>query len=88
MTAQKITQITRDTGVYINIGLLIALVAGVWTLAARVITWERQLDDFERKLGDTWTYQMEREATIEWVQKNPTLIGPNVSQIRRDHSTN
>lgn len=85
MTAQKITQITKDTGVYINAGLLIALVAGVWTLAVRVIKWENQLQEFDRRLKSSWTYEMEREATIEWVQKNPTLIGPNIPQIRREN---
>ena len=78
----KLIAFTKETAVPISVGLLFAMVLGIWALAMRVSSWEHRLDSFEQKLGDRWTYQMERETWHEVKALNPSFNVPNVSDVK------
>lgn len=80
--SEKIIQLSKDTVLPISVGLLIALVAGVWTLAVRVKDWELRLESLENKVGSGWTYHMERESWKNLKRDNPTIIVPDIEAIR------
>lgn len=58
----------------------------LFTLGARVASWESKLHEFDQKLSDRWTYSMERESWFEMKRLNPQLVIPDTSNIRSQHA--
>jgi hypothetical protein len=87
MSAQKFFQLSKDATVPISVGLLIALIIGVYTLAVRIERWESTLIRLSR---DAWSESMEIDAWIQFREKNfmkfPDLVGPDIRSIRREHN--
>ncbi len=83
MSASRFFQLTKDATVPISLGLLGALIVGVFALAMRIAKWEQML---EEATTSRWTYQMEREAWQEYSINNPNAKVPNVSAIRMEHA--
>jgi hypothetical protein len=82
---QRLIQLTKDATIPISIGLLAAMVLGVWTLAVRVTQWENKLDRIEHAISDRWTYGMAREAWGDLRAMNPDLKTPDITRIRNEH---
>lgn len=85
MSTEKFFEISKQTVIPVSLTLLVALVAGVWTLAWRVYQWETRLGNIEQRLSGTWTYMMEREAWREASAKNPNFERPDLEKIRKDY---
>ena len=81
---EKLVKITKDTALPISLGLFVALVAGVWTLAFRVADWEKRLSNVENAIGGRWSFHMDRESWAEFQRINPEvkLNIPDVEKIR------
>jgi hypothetical protein len=86
---ERIKELSKDSIVPLSLGLLILLLSttsvGVWNLAKRVVEWETKLQGFESKLGNRWSYYMERESWAEFKKKNPDLNIPDVKEIREEY---
>jgi hypothetical protein len=87
---ERIKELSKDSIVPLSLGLLILLLStttiGVWNLAQRVVKWETKLQGFEAKLGNRWSYYMERESWSEFRRINPDIHVPNVKEIRQEYS--
>lgn len=81
----RIFAFTKDFQFQINLGLLLALVSGVFALAMRISQWERKLDE---ATTNRWTYTMEKESWHEFARSNPDLKIPNIISIKNDNGTN
>lgn len=87
MSAKRLFEITKDATIPISVGLLIALVLGVWALAYRVFSWEQRLDAFEQNLGVVWSYPMEKQTWREVERLNPGFKIPDVVMIREENNS-
>lgn len=86
MSAKRLFEITKDATIPISVGLLIALVLGVWALAYRVAQWEQALEHFEHHLGIAWSVHMEKQVWREAEHLNPGFKTPNVVMIQEENS--
>jgi hypothetical protein len=82
----KLFQLTKDATIPISLGLLFAMVVGIYGLAVRVHSWETRLDDFEQSLQETWNYQMQKQFSMELRELNPEIKVPNVATIRTENA--
>lgn len=82
MSIDRIKEISKDSIIPISMGLMLALVAGVWTLAAKVSEWEQRLILIEAKVSARWTFFMERDSWKDFKYNNPDLNIPDVDDIR------
>jgi len=80
--SERLIQLSKDTVIPISLGLFLALVVGVWTLAYRVKEWELRLDNLEVAVGGRWSYHMEREAWSQFRLANPDVTIPDIEVIR------
>lgn len=81
----RIVAWTKDTMIPISLGLLIAMVLGVWALAVRVTAWERKLDE---AVTNRWTYSMEKDSWHEFARSNPGVKVPDIPAIKSDNGHN
>ena len=85
MSTARALAITKDLTIPISVGLLMALVVGVWALAIRVQSWESRLDSFEDRFQETYSYRMAREAWHEAGRLNPGFNVPDVAKVRAEY---
>lgn len=85
--SEKFKSLSKDAVVPVSLGLLICLVAGVWTLAVRVLEWENRLDSFEAQLGSRWSYYMARQAWAEAEKLNEGFKAPDIKAIRDEYKS-
>ena len=69
----------KDFPVTIHLGLLGALVLGVWFIAAKVSEWEDRLERIEGATRHRWSVQMEHDA---WAEYERTKQKPDIDRIR------
>lgn len=77
--------ISKEATVPIQLGLLITLIVGVFALSRAVSSWEQRLDDFERRFGGIWTFQMTKDTWNKAEKMNPGFKSPDVSQIWQEN---
>lgn len=82
--------ISKDAVFPISVGVLIALCAGIYTLAASISNYKHEmvtrLHSLETKVSGRWTYNMEKEAWYYFERNNPSMVIPDVQKIRNDNS--
>lgn len=86
--SEKLIQLSKDSVIPVSLGLLAALMAGVWSLAFRVKEWENRLEGLESSVRYSWTYHMEREVWSQFSLNNPELTTPDIEAIRIIYSYN
>lgn len=85
MSGKHLLEITQSTTVPVPLWLLLTGVAGIFTLAFRIHSWETQLRDLSEAAKSSWTVGMEREAWMTFSSQNairyPDLAIPKARDI-------
>jgi len=81
----KLSAISKDAVIPISLGLLGALIVGIFFLARTVSQWESTMREIQSAMSRSWTYSMERESWAEYLRDNPGAKIPNIPAIRTEN---
>ena len=80
---EKVKELTKNTIIPINLGLLLLLLAATWNLSGTVRDFKEQQLAFEKKLVYRWSFPMMREFARDLRIHNPDITVPETEEIRR-----
>ena len=83
----KIGSLNKNTVLPISLGLVMALIIGVWVLAVQVSKFTTRMETLEKAVKDgtsfRWTFLMERETWETFGRDNPDIKLPDIKEIRK-----
>jgi len=75
----SILNVTKETSVKINMFLLFGSIVSAFTLGGSFWSFKSRFERMEMAVTqDRWTYQMEETVWIDFLNRNPGLVAPDV----------